>query len=266
MSRHQEDLIWAFVSPAEQLRIQAEAAGDPAREAVIEDSRRLQEMVMSGARLDLREMDDLLAALALAGGDPSATSWRARILERLDQAENSSTRDRISDKLAQLDGSVHAAEHFERLTGHAVSPPSNSRRLWMAAAVVAIAILAHGTFERITEDPLKREVWSQWEPPRATRAGGIGENEVQRARRMGYESRKSVLGMWPTYDMDHILQADALLEGRQDPIALIERVRLQAMAGRLELARSTLETIPEGAVGEAELAGLRAVVTASQAK
>lgn len=261
MSRHQEDLSFAFLSPSEQRRIKEEAAGDPAREAVIEDSRRLHELVISGVSLDLREMDDLLAALALPGRDASATSWRGRILERLNRPENDPIRDRVSETLDHLEGSVHAAEHFERLTGHPVSPPSSSRRLWMAAAVVAVAILAHGTFERITEDPVKHEVWSQWEPPRPTRDGGFGENEVQRARRMGYESRSSILGLWPTYDMDQILRADTLLEGRQDPVALIERVRLQAMAGRLDLARLTLASIPEGAVNAAEMAALRAVVT-----
>ncbi|NNE71550.1 MAG: hypothetical protein HKN29_14460 [Rhodothermales bacterium] len=256
MKRKQEYLGIAFLSHVEQDQLRREAGDDPDFPAAERASHRLREAVDAGRALEERELDDLLIALALVGGGAS-DSWRARLLARAEESGLGHRVEQVSDRIREVEAGLDASAHFTRLTGHRAAPPPANRRMWLAAASVLALVLAHGTYSRLTEDPLRKSAWQQWDPPRVTRTAEFEENEVQRARRVGYESRQTVLGLWPSYDEDALRRADTMLGGRMDPEALLERARLQAVAGDADRARHTLGTLPPGLLERPDVAELR---------
>lgn len=234
------DILAAFLDEPARGALEAEAGSDPARAKVIEESYRLREALERGREIEALELTDLLVAFAALGDGPLSDTWRSRIRERLREdpasAENIA---QVRQKARSLEDGSNAADHFASLTGHDAAPGPSSRGLWLAAASVVFLVFSHGLFERITEDAVRRAAWSQIERPRPTRAGAA--SDIDRASEFAKAARGSLLGMWPRYNQERLLQAESLLAGRTDPPAVLLRAQIQAAAGQFERSHQTLE-------------------------
>ncbi len=250
------DILAAFLDEPERRALEADAGNDLGRAQTIAESYRLKDTLERGGAIEARDLDDLVLAFATLGDDPVSNTWRSRIRDRLGQDPVAAQRaEDLRQQVRGLEAGSDAAAHFARLTGRAAAPGPRRSGLWLAAASVVVLVLAHGIYEGVTEDPVRRAAWSQLERPRPTRGSAFAASELQRANEMALASRRTVLGLWPRYDQARLLAADALLTGRDDPPAVLLRAQIQAAAGQFERSRRTLEA----AAQSPEPAGWRAL-------
>lgn len=222
------DILAAFLEEPERLALEADAGNDLERAQTIAESHRLKAALERGDSIEARDMDDLLLAFASLGDHSVSNTWRSRIAARLE--ENPAAAERRLELLAGLDrleAGSDAAAHFARLTGHAAAPGPSRRGLWLAAASVVLLVLAHGIYGNVTEDPVRYAAWSQLDRPRPTRGSANAASDLRRANELALASRKTVFGLWPRYDEARLEEADALLTGRDDSLAVLLRGRIQ---------------------------------------
>ncbi|MFT4604501.1 MAG: hypothetical protein ACI9W4_001232 [Rhodothermales bacterium] len=236
------DIVVAFLDETARQALEADIGDDADRAQTVAESYRLKGVLEGGGALEARELDDLLLAFSTLGEGHAAHTWRARISEKLEgDPEAAGRAEDLRRQVADLEAGSDAAAHFARLTGHAAAPGPSRRGLWLAAASVVVLVLAHGLYESVVENPARRAAWSQLDRPRPTRSAAFAATELQRANEMAIVSRRTVFGLWPRYDQARLLEADAMLTGRDDPPAVLLRARIQATAGQFERSRGTLD-------------------------
>ena len=242
------------------------ASEDPAALLQMQDSARLRDALGRGTDPPEDLTGDFLAAfLAVdppggpaSGTDPSRTdpsrtnpsrtggsegAWKHRLRARV--LEDDGLRARYEEMVARkrsLEAGSDAAAHFERLRAGRTGP--KRRGWWLGAAASLVLILGHGIWSTASEDPLRKAVWSTYRPAGVTRAPSA-ESELATARREAFASRRSLLGLWPSYDGASLEAAAAALGEWQAPAARLELARIQILSGRPVLARLTLAELPD---------------------
>ncbi|MFT5142295.1 MAG: hypothetical protein ACI80V_000826 [Rhodothermales bacterium] len=254
-------LLAAFVGEPELARQRRDAAVDPGAMAELRASFEIKRALDEGSRLEKGQLDDLLLAL-LAASDTRA-AWKKRLMARVRSDPAALARlGELRARGAAIEATSDAAEHFARLTGHPQSGVTRGRGLWLAAASVLALTVCHGIYSRISEDPVRHAVWSEYRESGAQRGPTQTMTDLQDAERQARESRTTILGLWPRYDGGALLEAEALLDGRSDPDAILARARVQILGGREAEARETLGQLPPDGLVAAEGARLLAMLVA----
>ncbi|MBO6574555.1 MAG: hypothetical protein JJ896_03990 [Rhodothermales bacterium] len=227
---HPHWLLTAFLPEEEQAELRAMAAGRPEAEAEIADSERLRERLDRGLELDRTEAVELLAVLVETSGSVRP-GWQERLRDRIQAAVH-------QEELRRLDPPGAAEAQFNSLSG---GTPRRRRRALPVAAALALLILAQGAFSSWQS----RDMHAVWELHRLegpTR--GSSQSPLERARGLIRDSRSTTLGLWPRYDEDLLLSAEAQIRDLTGEQIRLERARIKVLLGRREQAAQILRGIP----------------------
>jgi hypothetical protein len=201
--------------------------------------------------------------LALLATSDTGTAWKKRLLARVESDPDALSRlEELQERRSAIEATSDAAKHFAHLTGHPEAGVTRRRSVWLAAASVLALAVCHGVYSRMSEDHVRHAVWAEYHEPGAQRGLQPAITDLQSAERLARESRKTILGLWPSYDGGTLMKAEALLDGRSDPEAVLARARVQILGGKEAEAQETLRELPPRGLVAAEGARLLALLLA----
>ena len=245
-------LLTAWLSPAE--RAKALREGSIVDEDLLRAIERLARLVVV-ARIPATFDDDALERLAAHRAGLSMaerTSFDDEVTAALHSVPGGDAQrarwDAMCDRMARLDQSSSAADHFARVTGRPMRTPDRTAEpnrvvriwtlnRWAAAAVVAtLAITA--ILGRILEDPQARAAFRSLEARSASRTrSGIEVADRLAGWTTRLESARNLrMGLWPTYDRPALERLEAELVASGDSTAAV-----MLLLGEARLMRGSFE-------------------------
>lgn len=256
-------LLTAWLSPAEREKTLRKEAGID--EDLLRAIERLARLVVV-ARIPASFDDDALERLAAhrAGlAMRERTSFDAEVTSTLHSVPGGEALrarwDALCDRMANLDQSSSAVDHFAQVTGRPIRVPDRTAEpdrvvrvwtlnRWAAAAVVATLALT-ATLGRVLEDPQARAAFRSLEARSASRTrSGIEVADRLAGWTARLESARNLrLGLWPTYDRPALerLEAELVASGDSTPAVLLllgeARMMHGSFEGGLEAVRASAE-------------------------